>query len=158
MAHLAGAVADELVRIDPGSESAYRSRAATLTRELSRLDQDFRTGLARCERRELVTSHSAFGYLTARYGLTQVGISGLSPDQEPSPRRLAEVAQLAERQGVTTIFFEEVASPAVARTIAREVGAKAEVLSTLEGKPATGDYLSAMRADLAAIAAALGCA
>jgi zinc transport system substrate-binding protein len=158
MKRLTGAVADALVRVDPSSESSYRSRAATLTAELDRLDRDFRAGLAHCERRALVTSHSAFGYLTARYGLSQIGISGLSPDQEPSPRRLAEVAALAKAQGVTTIFFEEVASPAVAKTIAREVGAKAEVLSTLEGAPATGDYLSAMRSDLSSIRAALGCA
>ena len=157
MSALAGAVADALVRVDPSSEAAYRSRAATLTSELGRLDEDFRTGLAHCARRDLVTSHSAFGYLTARYGLTQVGISGLSPDQEPAPRRVAEVAALAKARGVRTIFFEELVSPAVARTVAREVGARTAVLSTLEGAPSTGDYLSAMRSNLTTLASALDC-
>jgi zinc transport system substrate-binding protein len=49
----------------------------------------------------MVTSHDAFGYLADRYGLEQVAIS-LSPDEEPSTRRLAEVAEFAQEHGVTT--------------------------------------------------------
>jgi zinc transport system substrate-binding protein len=106
----------------------------------------------------MVTSHDAFGYLAERYGLEQVAISGLSPEEDPSPRRLAEVAQFAQERGVTTIFFEELVSPRVAESLAREVGAQARVLSPLEGPPDDGDYLSAMRANLAALTAALDCA
>ena len=115
-------------------------------------------GLADCERREIVTSHNAFGYLAERYDLEQVAVTGLTPEAEPTPRRLAEVQRLAEERGVTTIFFEETASPRVAESLAREVGADATVLSPLEGAPETGDYLSAMRTNLQSLQTALDCA
>jgi zinc transport system substrate-binding protein len=106
----------------------------------------------------MVTSHDAFGYLAGAYGLEQVSIAGLSPEDEASPRRLAEVAELARDKGVTTIFFEELVSPKVAESLAREVGAEATVLSPLEGPPETGDYLSAMRQNLTSLRTALDCA
>ncbi|HEX3308611.1 MAG TPA: zinc ABC transporter substrate-binding protein, partial [Streptosporangiaceae bacterium] len=93
-----------------------------------------------------------------RYGLTQIGITGVSPEAEPSPRKLAEVARQARATGTTTIFFETLVSPKVADTIAREVGARTAVLDPLEGlTDRNADYLSVMRANLAAIQAGLGC-
>ena len=71
---------------------------------MTALDEEFSTGLARCERNVVVTTHEAFGYLAHRYGLEMVGISGLSPDAEPSPARLAEVREVVVDEGVTTIF------------------------------------------------------
>jgi zinc transport system substrate-binding protein len=104
----------------------------------------------------MVTSHDAFGYLADRYGLEQVAIS-LSPDEEPSTRRLAEVAEFAQEHGVTTVFFEELVSPRVAESLAREVGAQTAVLSPLEGPPDEGGYADAMRANLGALRTALDC-
>jgi zinc transport system substrate-binding protein len=105
-----------------------------------------------------VTSHTAFGYLAQRYGLREVGITGISPEAEPTPQRLAEVAQRAKETGTTTIFFETLVSPKVADTIAREVGARTAVLDPVEGRtdPDT-DYFSIMRANLTALTTALGC-
>ena len=80
-----------------------------------------------------MTSHEAFGYLATRYGLQQQGVAGLSPDQEPDPARLGELAQLAHDQGVTTVFTEETVSPRIAQTLARDAGGlRTEVLSPLE--------------------------
>ncbi|MFP5220222.1 MAG: metal ABC transporter substrate-binding protein [Actinomycetes bacterium] len=157
LATIADAVADELAELAPERADAFRERAAALRAELEELDGELEQGLAQCERRDVVTSHDAFGYLTERYGLDQVPVSGLSPEEEPSPRRLAEVATTAKERGVTTVFFEETVSPRVAEQLAREVGAKAEVLSPLEAPPEDGDYLSAMRANLAALQEALDC-
>jgi len=115
--------------------------------------------LRNCARREIVTGHAAFNYLARRYGLTEVGITGVTPEAEPAPQRLAEVAREARATGATTIFFETLVSPKVADTIAREVGARTAVLDPLEGltDPA-GDYFSVMRSNLAALRTALGCA
>ena len=157
-ARLADAVAERLAAAAPGSAAGFRERAAALRTELTALDAEFRAGLATCERRELVTSHTAFGYLARAYGLSEVGITGLTPDEEPTPARLAEVAELARSSGVTTIFFEETVSPKVAEALAAEVGAQAAVLSPLETRPEGGDYLTGMRADLEALRTALGCA
>ena len=157
LAIIATAVAEQLAGRTPERADAFRDRARALTRELKALDQQLTDGLATCERKQIVTSHDAFGYLAGAYGLEQVSIAGLSPDDEASPQRLAEVAQLAREQGVTTIFFEDLVSPKVAESLAREVGAQAVVLSPLEGAPDDGDYLTAMRENLATLRTALGC-
>jgi zinc transport system substrate-binding protein len=157
LATIADAVAGELAQQSPEHAEGFAQRAAQLRTELEALDADLAAGLASCQRRQLVTSHAAFGYLAEEHGLEQVALSGLSPDAEPSPRRLAEVAELARASGVTTVFFEELVSPRVAEQLAREVDARAAVLSPLEGPPEQGDYLTAMHANLEALRTALGC-
>ncbi len=156
-AALAGAVSERLGRVDPAGAGAYRGRAEALQAELATLDRDLTAGLARCERRDLVTSHNAFGYLARAYRLEQIAITGLTPEQEPSPGRLAAVIRLARERKVTTVFFEGLVSPKVAQSLAREVGARAEVLDPLESAPATGDYDTVMRANLATLRTALDC-
>ncbi|MEU9742833.1 metal ABC transporter substrate-binding protein [Micromonospora chersina] len=150
-------LAERLGTVDPDRAADFTARAAALRAELTGLDADYTRSLATCQRREIVASHTAFGYLAARYRLEQVGITGLTPDAEPSPQRLAEVAKEAREHGATTIFFETLVSPKVAETVAREVGAKTAVLDPIEGPPADGDYLSAMRANLQTLRTALDC-
>jgi zinc transport system substrate-binding protein len=110
-----------------------------------------------------VTSHDAFGYLAARYGLRQEGVAGLSPDDEPDAARLGDLAQLARDEGVTTVFTEETVSPRIARTLAREAGGlRTQVLSPLESltkkqRDAKANYFTLMDANLDKIANALGC-
>jgi zinc transport system substrate-binding protein len=139
------------------------SRGVEFREELGSLDERFRDGLAECDLDVIVTSHAAFGYLTAAYGLQQVAIAGLEPDTEPDPRRLAEIAELVRRLHVHTIFTEELVAPDVAETLARETGAHTAVLATIEGltddeASAGQDYLSLMEVNLDALRAALGCA
>jgi len=137
-------------------------RAETMNARLHRLDRDFREGLAKCERREIVTSHAAFGYLAARYGLRQVPIAGVSPEAEPTPRALESAVRRVRESGATTVFFETLVSPRVAETVARETGARTAVLDPIEGltkdQAADGDdYFTIMRRNLAALRSALGC-
>ncbi|WP_250009620.1 metal ABC transporter substrate-binding protein [Actinoplanes sp. M2I2] len=155
---IAEKLGERLAEADPGHAADYRARAKALVAELGALNGDFAAGLKTCERRELVTSHTAFAYLAGRYDLHQVGITGIDPEAEPSPQRLAAVAREARETGTTTIYFETLVSPAVAETIAREVGARTAVLDPLEGLiDQKGDYFSVMRANLAALTAGLGC-
>lgn len=160
LATIADRLADRLAEIDPDRAAGYTERATALRAELEKLDQEYADGLRDCQRREIVVSHTAFGYLAERYRLEQIGVSGLTPENEPAPQRLIEVAEEAREHGATTIFFETLVSPKVADTIAREVGAKTAVLDPLEGLSpgAPGDYLSIMRANLATLRTALGCA
>jgi zinc transport system substrate-binding protein len=158
LAAIGDGVADRLARADPSHAAAYRDRAGRLHQRLTELDAEFQAGLATCARHELVTGHAAFHYLADRYHLTQIGITGVDPEAEPSPRRLAEVAAEARAHGTTTIFFETLVSPKVAETIAREAGATTAVLDPLEGlTDPDADYFSVMRANLAALTTALGC-
>ena len=152
-------LADRLAAVDPGHAADYRTRAAAVRKDLENLDREYADGLRTCQRREIVTSHAAFGYLAARYQLRQIPITGLSPEEEPLPQRLAEVAAEARKYGATTIFFETLVSPKVAEAVAREVGATTAVLDPVEGlEPgSTEDYVAVMRANLATLQKALGC-
>ncbi|HEY0003013.1 MAG TPA: metal ABC transporter substrate-binding protein [Actinoplanes sp.] len=156
-ATIAGKLAERLGQADPAHAADFTARAAALRTELAAVDDAYAKGLQTCQRRELVTSHTAFHYLTDRYRLTQVGITGISPEAEPSAHRLARVVAEARATGTTTIFFETLVSPKVAETIARTVGAKTAVLDPLEGRSGSGDYLAVMRDNLAALTTALGC-
>jgi zinc transport system substrate-binding protein len=157
LAAIAGRLADRLAALDPADAPAIRQRAAALAEELRALDGQYRAGLADCARREVVTSHEAFAYLAARYDLTQVPVTGLNPDEEPGPQQVRDVAKLARERGVTTIFFESLASPKLSQTVAREIGAKAAVLDPIEGVTAGETYFTVMRANLVALRDALGC-
>ena len=140
-----------LAAADPAGASTYQANLSTLAADLTTLDGEFRTGLASCANKDLVTSHQAFGYLAERYGLTQVGISGLSPEQEPDPATLARVTDFVRANKVRTIYYETLISPAIARTVASETGARTAVLDPIEGiteASAGRDYLSVMRSNL----------
>ena len=163
---LFGRIVDEVERAlagaSPGDAAAFASNAAAFDRRLANLDAAYRNGLARCTRDVIVTSHAAFGYLAARYGLRQQAIAGLSPDVEPPPQRLNELRALVERGGITTIFTEELLPSDVADTIASATGATTAVLNPLESltsdEVASGaDYDSVMRGNLAELRRALGC-
>jgi zinc transport system substrate-binding protein len=141
----------------------HREGAATrFVMRLRELDRSYRHGLARCARREIVTSHEAFAYLSHRYGLRQIAITGLSPEAEPAPKDFERVIALVRSTGTTTVFFETLVSPRIAETVAREAGVKAAVLNPIEGlTPAQArhgdDYFSLMHANLAALRNALRC-
>jgi zinc transport system substrate-binding protein len=156
------AVVEAMDRAAPASDCDFRANGDRLVRQLETLDREFAAGLRECRHRTLVTNHSAFGYLADAYGLTQLPISGLEPDAEPTPERLAELADLVRREGITTVFSEELVSPEVAQTLADEAGVDVRVLSTLEGLTedeltAGDDYRSVMLANLETLRSALDC-
>ena len=129
----------------------YRRNLRRLDEQLGALDAGYRAGLADCRSRDLVTSHNAFGYLARRYDLRQVPITGLTPEDEPSPSDLAGVTRFVERHDVRTIYFETLVSPAVAKTVASETGARTAVLDPIEGlndESQGDDYVQVMRANL----------
>jgi zinc transport system substrate-binding protein len=155
-------IAQTLVQIDPAHKDYYALRLRELTSELRALDEDFRSGLNTCERREFVTSHAAFGYLASRYGLIQKPIAGISPEIEPSARAMADISDYVRIQGIPVVFFETMVSPRLSETIARETGAMTLVLDPIEGisdddKQKGKNYLTVMRDNLAHLQTALGC-
>jgi zinc transport system substrate-binding protein len=138
------------------------SRATPLVRRLDALDRELARGLRHCARRTIVTSHAAFGYLAARYGLRQVALVGLAPEAEPSPATVSKLADTVRATGATTVFTEPLVSPALADTVAREAGAVTATLDPLESltpseEDAGLDYFGVMRKNLAALRKALAC-
>lgn len=160
LADVADAVAARLAQLDPASAGVFRDNARGLRADLGELDAEYRTGLANCASTVIVTSHNAFGYLAQRYGMQQVGITGLTPEDEPTPKDLAAVADYVTGHDVRTIYYETLVSPAIAETIAAETGADTEVLDPIEGLAGDSggnDYLSVMRANLANLRRGQGC-
>lgn len=149
-----------LVTADPANKADYKKNADAYIAKLKELDTEFKTGLEDVKRKDFITQHAAFGYLAKQYGLTQVPITGLSPEQEPTPDKLAGIIKFSKANNVKTIFFETLVDPKVAQTVATEIGAKTDVLNPLEGltdedKKNNLDYLGVMKNNLDALKRAL---
>lgn len=158
MSAVAGYIADELGEIDPEGADHYAERAAALQSDFAELDAEYLEGLAQCESRTVVAAHEAYGYLAHSYDLEQVGLSGLDPEAEPSPARLAEVRRAVDASGVTTIYAEDLINPAVAEAFSQDLGIEVAMLDPAEMEPEDGDYRQAMRDNLESLREGLGCA
>ncbi len=146
-------IAQALAGVDPQNSAYYLKNAEQFNAELAKVDQDYQAALQNVARRDIITSHAAFGYLANRYHLQQVSVMGLSPDSEPTPDRMAEIIDFCREHKVKYIFFETLVSPKVSETIARETGAGLLVLNPLESLTAEEikqgkNYLTIMRENL----------
>ena len=151
-----------LAKVDPANAAAYAANAQAYRSKLAALDAAFASGLKQCARREVVTTHAAFSYLARRYGLTQISISGIEPESEPSPADLAALVKQVKERKIRYVFFETLVSPKLAETLAREVGAKTLVLDPIEGltreeQAAGKNYVSLMEENLRNLRMALDC-
>lgn len=158
----AKAILNELIQIDPSNKDYYYTNANKLLAELDNLDQSFKKGLVSCQKKDIVTSHAAFGYLASDYGLIQIPIAGLSPDAEPSLKEMANITNFVKTNGIKYIFFESLVSPKLSQTIATATGAQALVLDPLEGLTpdaltAGENYLTVMNQNLHNLELALEC-
>lgn len=151
-------VAERLAEVDPDGAEAYAAGARALAADLEELDEEYAAALTGCAGATLVTAHAAFGYLAERYGLEQVGITGIDPEAEASPARLREVGEIVRERGVRTLYFEVLTSPKVTQLLADDLGVSTDVLDPLENRsdPAA-DYLDVMRANLDALERGLAC-
>ena len=160
MITLAQAIAQQLIQIDPANQEAYTEGLVSLTLSLTSIDTQYATGLASCQRTDFLTTHAAFGYLAERYGLNQISIAGFSPDAEPSPDRITEIHQIVEEKGITTVFFEPLAAPDMAKSLANDLGLSTDQLDPIEGltdQSRGTDYLEIMASNLTALRQANGC-
>lgn len=152
----------DLTERSPALAEVFAANAAAFDASLAGLHDDYTAALAHCASTYLVTGHRSFAYLARDYGLTQIGIAGISPGDEPSAQDLADIAATVELHGVHTIFFEEHLPTDLARTVADETGAttsmlnNAETLST-EQLDAGDDYVTIMRSNLTALEEGLQC-
>ncbi|MGF6352921.1 zinc transport system substrate-binding protein [Paenibacillus sp. 4624] len=126
-------IKDSLVEVDPEHKAGYEQRYEELHTKLEALDQRFTNELASVPNKEIVVSHQAFGYLARDYGLKQHAIMGLSPDAEPTGQDIVKLAKLVKDEGIKYIFFEELVSDKLAKTLASEAGVETMVLNPVEG-------------------------
>ncbi|MFB6944197.1 MULTISPECIES: metal ABC transporter substrate-binding protein [unclassified Streptomyces] len=158
-AEVAKGVGKSLEKTDPDHAADYRKNTDALVTRLDGLNTAYANGLRNTATKTFITTHSAFGYLAERYGLTQEGIAGVDPEAEPSPARIDEIHTIAEKNKVSTVFFETLASDKTAKTLAKDTGLRTDVLDPLEGitdKSKGADYIEVMQSNLAALQKALG--
>ena len=151
-------IAATFVDVDDRDREVYLKRGNELGRSLEALDRDYRQTLSTCDLKTVVTTHEAFGYLAKEYGLTQLGLTGLTPEAEPTARAIARARDLARRGAIAAIFYESSdEGTRIGRSVAGDVGVPALPLSTLENQPASGDYHTEMTASLAQLKRGLRC-
>ena len=153
-------IKEGIIKADTKNKETYEKNALAYKEKLAALNEKFERGLKNAENRTFVTQHAAFAYLANRYDLEQVAIAGLSPDQEPSPAKLAELNDFIKENNIKIIYFAETASPKIAKTVANETGAKLEVLSPIEGitqeeQEKGVDYIKVMEKNLEALEKAI---
>lgn len=149
-------IRDSLSKEYPDKKATFEKNAAAYISKLQALDQKYTDSLKNAKQKNFVTQHAAFHYLALDYGLTQVSVSGLSPDAEPSAARLAELTEYIKANNIKYIYFEENASQALASTLSKETGVKLDVLNPLESLTDQqtkdgADYISVMESNLKAL-------
>lgn len=155
-------IRDALIERNPSQRSLYEENARAYSQKLLELNREYEQGLNSCALRDIIISHEAFAYLGMRYAIGIIPIAGISPEEEPSPKRIGEIAVLAKQKGIRFIFFETAVNPKLAETIARESGAETLVLNPVETLTATElksgeDYISIMKKNLNNLRKALSC-
>lgn len=158
MAAITDAVTHELGILDERNEESYAERGHALSDEFREIAADYERELSQCARDTIVISHAAFSYLTQPHGISQLGISGLDPDSEPSLVRIREVRDAVKEQDINTIFYESPTNPYVAEKVADSLNLTTALLDPLEYQidPET-DFLKSMRNNLDVLTTALEC-
>ncbi|NLW40956.1 MAG: zinc ABC transporter solute-binding protein [Tissierellia bacterium] len=146
-------VRDRLIEVDKANKDIYEKNYSKLSESLGKLDRDFRESLANKKKDTILVSHAAFGYMGKRYAFKQIAVAGISPEQEPSPGTIAQIIDLAEREGFQYIFLETLANPKTVDIIAEEGNLKILTLNPIEGlteeEVSRGeDYISIMKENL----------
>jgi zinc/manganese transport system substrate-binding protein len=150
-----------LIRADPDGRAAYEANVAAYIEELARLDADIRRSVATIPpaRRKAITTHEAFGYFAADYGIAFIAAQGLSTETEPSARDIARIIRAIREENVPALFFENAVDPRLVKRIAAETGARiggtlfADTLTGPTGPAAT--YVDMMRHNIHEIVEAL---
>lgn len=150
---------DALSTIDPDNASVYRGNLQSFALKIEDLMKYCQSLAESFDHKVIAVSHAAFGYMAERFGFTQLYINNVSPSEEPSQKAIEAILDAIKTYGIDTVFFEELASDAVARKIAEATGAKCESLNPLEGLDqksldAGEDYFSVYKEDMRKIAEA----
>lgn len=159
-AQVAKGVGKAFAEADPAHKADYARNTDDVVKKLDDLNKKFAAGLKNKKSDTFITTHAAFGYLSERYGLTEEAINGIDPESsDVSGSRMKELQKLAKEHGVDTVFFETLTNPEMAKTLARDLGVKTDVLDPVEGiteKSRGKDYVQVMESNLAALQKALG--
>lgn len=156
-------IAKTLSEIDPQNAEYYKNNLKSYQSKLSDLDNSYKNSLTSCQSKTIVYGgHYAFGYMGKRYGLAYESAYGISPDSEPSAQDLAGLISQIRTKKIAYVFFEELVSPKVAETLAKETGAGLLLLNpahnlTKDEFEKNESFLSIMEKNLSNLKIGLNC-
>lgn len=137
-------IANFMCELDGDNKETYLSNLATATAEFTELDNTLMAIANSLNQKNIVVAHAAYGYMCDRYGLNQIAINGIEPNQEPTAQALERIIEAVNEYGITTIFTEELISSSASELISKECGVKVEVLSPLEETEDDENYIRVM--------------
>ncbi|HHV26271.1 zinc ABC transporter substrate-binding lipoprotein ZnuA [Anaerosalibacter bizertensis] len=146
-------IKNSLVKMDEKNQEFYEKNYAELSSKLQKLNEEYEAVLKDKKRDTILVSHSAFTYITEKYDIEQISVTGISPEEEPSPKVISELIDIAKTKELEYIFLETLASPKTADIIAEEAKLEVLTLNPLEGltkkEENNGeDYISIMEKNL----------
>ena len=155
-------IRDALAAADPADAQAFRANADRYLAELDALDAEVKAAVAKIppERRKVISTHNAFGYFAAAYGIEFIAPSGVSTENEPSARDIAAIIRQIKAQKIPAVFLENISDERLIRRIAAETGAKvggtlySDSLTAEKGAAPT--YIDLVRHNIKALTSALG--
>ncbi|SDZ06784.1 zinc transport system substrate-binding protein [Proteiniborus ethanoligenes] len=153
MERMAYEIMIEFSKLDNKNEDFYKRNYEELSLKLKELDLKYQMELSNKNRDTILVSHQAFGYMTKRYGLKQVSVTGITPHEEPSPKTIARLLDIIKDEGYEFIFLESLASPKVVELLAQEGNLKILELNpigglTKEQQDSKEDYITLMEQNL----------
>jgi zinc/manganese transport system substrate-binding protein len=154
-------IRDALMDADPAGKTAYEANATAYLAKLDALDAEIRATVEKipAERRRIITTHDAFGYFAAAYGVAFIAPQGVSTEAEVSARDVAKIITQIRKQKIPAVFVENVSDKRLLERIGAESGAKlggtlySDALTDEKGEAPT--YLQMMRHNVKQLAAAL---
>ncbi len=154
-------IAAAFAKKDPQNAKTYNDNALSYMAKLNELKKEY-GAIKTCKNKKIIVNHDAFGYLSHEYGIATYAISGISPDAKPSSKQIARLIDIARKEKISTIFFEEFASDKVAKTIAKEANIKTSTLRpveniTVEESRKNIGYIDIMSFNLTKLKGAMDC-
>ena len=160
MIRMTGVLSERFGTSFPEHKTLIENNARRYIAELRVLEDEYTKSLSLCTRHEIVVNHNAFGYLAKKYNFSVHSVTGLSPDEQVSAKKMKEIADLVKEEGIKTIFFESFISPKVSQTIAKETGVQVQSLQPLANvtqDEASQGYIVLMRENLKKLSSAMEC-
>jgi zinc/manganese transport system substrate-binding protein len=154
-------IRDALIAADPAGRETYEKNAAAYSATLDGVEADVKAAVAALPKgaRKLITSHDAFGYFGAAYGIEFLAPQGISSESEASAKDVANLIRQIKKEKVRAVFVENITDPRLIRRIAQESKAKvggtlySDALSGPDGPAAT--YVDMMRHNIETLSAGL---
>lgn len=125
-------IKNEFIKIDSKNKGYYEENYNNYVKELKDLQEEYNANLKDIKNKTILVSHDAYGYLCKEYGINQISITGINPNQEPSMSKIAELTNYAKDNNIKYILFDGLVNPKVSQTIANEAKIDTEILYSLD--------------------------